>query len=920
VACANATAARVEGGAAGASAGVSAPAAGVWSHAFAVYGEPKYPAGFAHYDYVNPDAPKRGTLNLGNPDRRSSFTRLNPYLLKGSGAFGSNFFCFETLFDPSQDEAGVMYGLVAEAIQVAPDLSSVSVRINPRAHFNNGDPVTAADLKYAFDAVTGNKASPAFAAQLAMVKRAVIVDALTVRFELAVQSREAIYALGTTLPVFSPKWGAGPDGKTKPFDKIIDDVPVATGAYVVAKTYSGRRLDLVRDPNYWARTEGVRRGFYNFDKIVYRYYADQAVQFEAFKAGDIDLHWETNLKRWGRQYKGSKFGPGQIVAKVLPMGQGAYVRSLLLNLRRPVFQDIRVREALQLSFDFEWMNAQSFNLFARIDSAFSNSDFAATGLPLPGELAILEPYRAQLPAAVFGPPYQNPRTDTGPTALRDGLKRARDLLAQAGWRPRRRQAAAQRSGSGVQHRVAQQRRRHCRFARALAGQPGQARRSSHAAAGRLCALRQTSRNLRFRYHAAQFRRVPASVGDVAENDLRQRPGGQGRLEQLRRHPRPGARCSDAGDGRSCLDAETAGRGARLRPRADAAALCHSLVAATGLPHGVVGQLRHTGTRAALLHRHLGQQQRQSLADRQLVERAGHPSWPGQAMTRYIATRLLLMLPTLLGVLTATFILIQFVPGGPVEQAISELRQQRQESGHGGELDAVQVAAIKKLYGFDKPPLERFWLTVSSFARFDFGTSFQNNKDVWTLIRSKLPVSISLGVWSFLAAYLLSIPLGVAKAVREGSRFDALSSLAVLAGFALPGFVLGVVLIVLFCGGTFLEWFPLRGLTSDNWLELSWPARIADYFWHLALPLVCLTIGSFATLTMLTKNTFIERSTNSTCWSRRKACRAKVLYKHVFRNAMLPIVPACRRRWWLLLRRCAADRDAVLARRAGPAVV
>ena len=261
------------------------------------------------------------------------------------------------------------------------------------------------------------------------------------------------------------------------------------------------------------------------------------------------------------------------------------------------------------------------------------------------------------------------------------------------------------------------------------------------------------------------------------------------------------------------------------------------------------------------------------------------------MTRYIVTRLLLMLPTLLGVLTATFILVQFVPGGPVEQAISELRQRSQESGHGAELDAVQIEAIKKLYGFDKPPLERFWLIVSSFARFDFGTSFQSNQDVWTLIKSKLPVSISLGLWSFLAAYLLSVPLGVAKAVREGSRFDALSSLAVLVGFALPGFVLGVVLIVLFSGGSFLEWFPLRGLTSDNWEELAWPARIVDYFWHLVLPLICLTIGSFATLTMLTKNTFIEEIRKQyVLVARAKGLSERtVLYKHVFRNALLPIV-------------------------------
>jgi microcin C transport system permease protein len=261
------------------------------------------------------------------------------------------------------------------------------------------------------------------------------------------------------------------------------------------------------------------------------------------------------------------------------------------------------------------------------------------------------------------------------------------------------------------------------------------------------------------------------------------------------------------------------------------------------------------------------------------------------MTRYILTRLALMVPTLFGVFVATFVLIQFVPGGPVEQAISELRLRLESTGHGGDLDAVQIEAIKKQYGFDKPPLERFWLTVSSFARFDFGTSFRSNGDVWTLIKSKLPISISLGLWSFLAAYLLAIPLGVAKAVREGSRFDALSSSAVLLGFALPGFVLGVVLIVLFSGGSFLEWFPLRGLTSDNWEELSWPARIVDYFWHLVLPLTCLTIGSFATLTMLTKNTFIEEIRKQYVMvARAKGLSERtVLYKHVFRNALLPLV-------------------------------
>jgi microcin C transport system permease protein len=181
--------------------------------------------------------------------------------------------------------------------------------------------------------------------------------------------------------------------------------------------------------------------------------------------------------------------------------------------------------------------------------------------------------------------------------------------------------------------------------------------------------------------------------------------------------------------------------------------------------------------------------------------------------------------------------------------------------------------------------------LGSFARFDLGRSFMHNKDVWQLIKEKLPVSISLGLWAFLLTYLISIPLGVAKAVREGSRFDTSTTLLVLTGFALPGFALGVMLIVLFAGGTFLDWFPLRGLTSDNWATLSWPARIGDYLWHLVLPLICYAIGSFAVVTILTKNTFVEEIRKQyVLVARAKGLsERRVLYKHVFRNALIPIV-------------------------------
>jgi len=264
------------------------------------------------------------------------------------------------------------------------------------------------------------------------------------------------------------------------------------------------------------------------------------------------------------------------------------------------------------------------------------------------------------------------------------------------------------------------------------------------------------------------------------------------------------------------------------------------------------------------------------------------------MFAYIVKRLLLMVPTLLGALTITFVVMQFVPGGPVEQILAEAAAGPSETSAykaGRDLDQQRLDELKKLYGFDKPAHVRYVEMLGNFARFDLGRSFLQNKDVWTLIKEKLPVSISLGLWTFLISWLISIPLGVAKAVREGSRFDVVTSFFVLLGYAIPGFVLGILLIVLFAGGTYFDWFPLRGLTSDNWDELSWPARIVDYFWHLALPLTCLVLGSFAVTTMLTKNTFIEEMRKQyVLVARAKGLSEKrVLYKHVFRNALIPLV-------------------------------
>lgn len=266
------------------------------------------------------------------------------------------------------------------------------------------------------------------------------------------------------------------------------------------------------------------------------------------------------------------------------------------------------------------------------------------------------------------------------------------------------------------------------------------------------------------------------------------------------------------------------------------------------------------------------------------------------MWAYIFKRLLLMVPTLLGVLLLTFVVVQFVPGGPVEQYLAEAKASMGRGGEGGGLayrgnqgvDPQRIEQIKALYGFDKPAHERFFQMLGQFARFDLGRSFFQNKDVWQLIKEKLPVSASLGLWTFFISYLVAVPLGIAKAVRAGSRFDFATTLLILVGYAIPGFVLGVALLVIFGGQ--LQWFPLRGLTSSNWDELSWGARIVDYLWHIALPVTAMVAGSFAITAMLTKNAFLEEIRKQYVLTARAKglSERQVLYRHVLRNALIPI--------------------------------
>ena len=288
------------------------------------------------------------------------------------------------------------------------------------------------------------------------------------------------------------------------------------------------------------------------------------------------------------------------------------------------------------------------------------------------------------------------------------------------------------------------------------------------------------------------------------------------------------------------------------------------------------------------------------------------------MVAYIARRLLLMVPTLLGIMVVNFLIVQAAPGGPVELMIARIKGTAGEAtarvggGSGAEtgagrpasggdatsvyrgargLDPELIRSLERLYGFDKPASARFLQMLRSYLVFDFGQSFFRDRSVLGLVVEKLPVSISLGLWTTLLVYLISIPLGIAKAVRDGTAFDVWTSAVVIVGYAIPGFLFAILLIVLFAGGSFLDWFPLRGLASGDWRLLSWPARIADYVWHVSLPVLALVVGGFAGLTMLTKNSFLEEINKQYVVTARAKglTQRRILYGHVFRNAMLIVV-------------------------------
>jgi microcin C transport system substrate-binding protein len=401
------------------------------AHGYALWGELKYPAGFDHFDYVNAQAPKRGELRLVSNLRVSTFDKYNPFTIRGNAPAYLSALMFDSLLTGSLDETGSAYGLLAEDVDVSGDGLIVTFRLRPQARFHNGDPVLAADVKHSYDTLVGPFVSPAYKSLLHDVLGVEVLDTLTVRYRFRKPNRELPLTVGA-LPVFSRKWGVE-NGVAKPFDKVVMDTPIGSGPYRIGPVKFGKDITYVRDPDYWARDLNVRRGTSNFDRITVKIYKDNTARLEALKAGEFDLMRFFSAGDWARRVTGKKFDTGELI-KVefkhsLPTGFQSYV----LNTRRPLLSDFRVREALGLAFDYEWMNRQMFyGSYQRVNGMFGNTACAASGEPSAAELALLEPWRGKVPDAVFGTMTVPPRTD-GDSSLRMNLRKAKALLNDAGW-------------------------------------------------------------------------------------------------------------------------------------------------------------------------------------------------------------------------------------------------------------------------------------------------------------------------------------------------------------------------------------------------------------------------------------------------------------------------------------------------------
>lgn len=420
------------------------------AHALSLLGEPKYPLDFQHFDYVNPNANKAGELNLALISLNSNFDKFNPFSIKGVAAPGLLELLFETLTINSLDETNTQYGLLADDIQLSDDLRSVTFRLHEQARFANGDRITADDVIHSFLLLSGKFANPRYRSYFSEIAQAVKIDARHVRFEFRRAGRDISFIAGS-LPVFSRQWS----GAAETFGQRRFELPIASGPYQIDSFRQGRHISYKRRADYWGRDIPSQKGSFNFETVTYKIYKDKDTQVAALRAGEFDVHTESAMRYWCCQYVGKRFDSGELVKQLFSHQNPPAMNGWVANLRRERFRDPRIRQALNYALDFEWINEKIFDdQFKRITSYFSNTPLAASGLPGPAELALLEPWRDQLPEAVFGPMFVQPSTRvpglSHEQAIRHNLEQALKLFAEAGWHFR---DGALRNARGEQFRI-----------------------------------------------------------------------------------------------------------------------------------------------------------------------------------------------------------------------------------------------------------------------------------------------------------------------------------------------------------------------------------------------------------------------------------------------------------------------------------
>lgn len=394
------------------------------AHGVSIDGNLKYPAGFKHFAYTSEKAGKGGQLVLHD---LGSFDKMNPYTLKGTEPFGLDSLVFETLAVASLDEPFAEYGLIASDIELAKDKLSVTFTIDPKAKFSDGSSITPEDVKFTLDTLKSEQAHPSYQAYFQDINKAEVLDNRRVRFSFAKANRE-LHMIAAQLPVFAKKFYS-----THPFDASTMTPPIGSGPYVVADVNPGKTITYRKNPDYWAKDHPTRKGMFNFDSIVIKYYKDQIVALEAFKAHEFDFIYVNIAKQWVRDMIGSKFEDNTIRKENLPHKNNAGMQAFVFNIRRPLFKDRRVRQAIDLAFDFEWTNKTLFfDQYTRCNSFFSNSYLAASALPTGLELQYLTSLQDMIPSEVFTTPLSPVSTDP-PKSLRDNMKKATQLLKDAGW-------------------------------------------------------------------------------------------------------------------------------------------------------------------------------------------------------------------------------------------------------------------------------------------------------------------------------------------------------------------------------------------------------------------------------------------------------------------------------------------------------